>query len=94
MPTHSRQTQSSKSQLDLGDLRQHDKGKERDTYDTPLHIRRLPVKDVARLDAVVDHPDRTVKGPEQMRRHLARFVRHLLAILLANGDEESGAGEG
>lgn len=54
-----------------------------------LHVWRLAVKDVTRLDTVVDHTDCPIEGSHEMRGDLALVIHELLAILLTNGDEKS-----
>lgn len=63
------------------------------THDTLLHVGRLSVKHVARLDTVLYHSDGSVEGPHEMRGDLSCVVHEHLPVLLSHSDQEPGTRE-
>ena len=52
-----------------------------------FHLGRLAIEHVYRLESGLDHSDRSIEETIQMRGHLARLIRQLIAIL-TDGDKE------
>lgn len=66
----------------------------RATHHSLLHLRRLSIKDIRRLDTIFHYPNRAVEEAHEMARRLAGVVLQHLAVLLAHGDEELVDGHG
>lgn len=62
--------------------------REERTYDIRLELRRFPIKDVARLEVVLDHPDRAVEQSHQVTCRLPSVVHELLTVLLPHRNQE------